>query len=484
MKKQMIAASVAVLALTGVALFAGCSKAPAGQVGGNADEYADKIASFSATPDTVDGTWEQDYLLNVDSDNASFRSFAQNIKATVSFQLDLTPSNPYLYAKKSLLNKDTKETSANEYILAKDIDGTYYYKTNEFLPVKVGTATDAKEYLSKAFKDITLQTAGWIDTSVFTYNKNWVQSYILLNSTNITATGVNFTYNYSDNDSEGVDLTLNAKYVGYMGDSGIVEMGTADGYEGATIALSTNKNGYITSMKEDLSNFIGMQITTPPVPLYLTGTRCLFAKYDAALTYKTLSDVALNVNYAQITSVTKDKGVGSYVVYDFPFPAGEKTPSTKITEGNYIAIDVTPAASFAVDKIMLTLPDGTKEEMMNMSGTYAYLTKVKAGEAYQIEITTKQVAALETATVEIAPLDHGDVKTYDFTLDSLVFDTPTTTITVGHWVAVEIIPDEGWEIGSVTFDGNDNAYIASGYYCWSVNKAGTHTLVVTFKAAE
>ncbi len=465
MKKRILSLIAVILAaVMCAACMSGCK--PAAQTEFNAEEM---IAGFKTNPTTVSGTWVQDFKLDVNSDNESFKSFAMDLKATVDFAMDLTAGNVYYYAKRT-----TDAGDSFEEIVTK-ADGKYFYKSTAANAVELADEAAALAKIESAFKAITTEKSGWLDLDAFLYNDSWVSNYIMLGSTNVPTTSKSyFTYTYDKTAEGGLKLDLDAKYVGYTGDSGIVDVGTNDTMTGSKLAIVTNEQGHILSMNQTVNNYIEFNITNPPIPLLYTGTRTLTASYGA-VTPKTLEDVAMTATTGTVT-ITKDANVLKTELFDFNYGTmnfGET--KSEITAGNFVALKITCGAGYDVESVLVNGVEAT-----NMNGYYCHMTPVEAGGSYEVVITTKLVAEgpiVTTATVTVEAADGITYELYDFDYGTMGFNPTTSEVEQGHFIAVKIT-SEG-EV-SVKVDGNDATFI-NGYYCYmkSVEAGKSYALTIT-----
>ncbi len=466
--KKRILSLIAVLLVTAMcaACISGCSSEF------SAEKAAEMIAGFTANPTAVSGTWVQDFQLDVDSDNASFQAFAQKLKATVEFQIDLTAGNVYYYAKRTTDAGETYE----EIVAASE--GKYYYKSTSLNPVELESEATAVEKIQSCFKAVSTEKAGWLDTDAFLYNGEWVGKYIMLGSTNVpTAEGRNFAYTYGKTEADGLKIDIDAKYVGYTGDSGIVDVGTNDTYTGSKVSLETDTQGHILSMTQTVNNYIEFNITNPPIPLLYTGTRTLTASYGA-ITPKTLDDVAMTATTGTV-SVTKDANVMKVELFDFNYDAMSFAPTAaEVTEGNFIALAVTCGAGFEVDTVQV---NGTDATFMN--GYYCHMTPVAAGSSYAVSVTTKETAeapATTKATATVTAAEGVTYELYDFDYGTMAFTPTEGEIEQGHFIALKIT-SEG-EV-PVKVDGNDAQFI-NGYYCYMTAVTAGQSYAVTIGDVE
>ncbi len=463
--KNRISAIIAMILVVVMcaACMTGCK--PSEQNNFNADEM---IAGFKTNPSTVSGTWVQDFKLDVDSDNQSFKSFATDLKATVDFVLDLTAGDLYYYAKRT-----TDAGDSYEEIVAK-ADDKYYYKSTALNPMELADEAAAKAKIESAFKAITTEKAGWLDVNAFLYNDSWVANYIMLGSTNVPTTNKTyFAYTYDKTAEGGLKMDLDAKYVGYTGDSGIVDVGTNATMTGSKITMQTNDKGHILSMTQNVNNYIEFNITNPPIPLLYTGTRTLTASYGA-VTRKALDDVSMTATTGTV-SIVKDANVLKAELFDFENVQNIVASKNTVAADHYIAIKVSCGAGYEVDSVTV---NGALTKVMG--GYYCLMDKVVAGGYYEVNITTKStgegpVETTADVTTEVA--DGITYELYDFDYGTFTFTPSTGKIEQGHYIAVKITSEGDV---SVKVDGND-ATFTNGYYCYmsSVEAGKTYALTIT-----
>ncbi len=154
-------------------------------------------------------------------------------------------------------------------------------------------------------------------------------------------------------------------------------------------------------------------------------------------------------------------------------------PSTgEITEGNFIALQVTCGAGFEVGAVQVNGADATF-----MNGYYCHMTPVAAGNYYEVNITTKEAAeapATTKATATVAVADGITYELYDFDYATMAFAATEGEIEQGHFIAIKIT-SEG-EV-PVKVDGNDAQFI-NGYYCYMTPVVAGQSYVVTIGEVE
>ena len=477
MKKKLLLAACAVTCATALTVgFTACGGGDDNK-GMSASDAATKIATFTTSPNTVNATFKQKYKLDVNSENASFKSFAKDIDDTVTIQADYTAGNLYYYGKKV-----AKDNSVVEQLVVKE-DSKYYCLTTTTAKQELVDEAAAKTKINELMTSLSKQTAGYVDGNAFTYSANWVNTYLLLGSNTVKGNESSyFTYKYDTAEGDGLKVDIDMKYVGYYGDAGTFEFGTDDTHTGASAAIVTNDKGYITSFNQNLSNHLDMRITSTPIPLDLAGTRSLTATYNETLTKKVATDIEQNIpTTSNITVPTVAHA--TIATYDFnkdDFSTLAKT-STTVTEGNYVAVKVTCDEGYELVSVKVNGND-TQE----MNGYYCLMTPAEAGTTYTVTVVVGKEGeeAPTTGTITVENVEHATVATYNFKEGDLTtLNTPSTTIDVGNFVAVKVNCDEGYEVVSVTVNGTA-ANLMFGYYCKKIESAGDYKVVVLVKPAS
>jgi uncharacterized membrane protein len=474
MKKKTLLAVCSVTAAAALAF----GLAACGDNGMTAEKASEKIATFTTSPTVIDATFKQTYQLAVDSTNASFKAFEKDIDDTVVIQADYTTGNVYYYGKKT-----AKDNSVTEQLVYKD-GSTYYWMTTTSVKTALTDEAAAKTKINELIASLSKETTGYVDGNVFTYNTNWVQTYILLGSSNISATSRYFEYTYDNADNDGLKIDIDMQYVGYYGDQGVVDMGTDTTHTGATASITTTSDGYITSFSETMNNHMEMPVSTPPVPLDLTGTRSLTATYGGTLTKKTTITQNLVIPTVTFANSTNAAVAVTDMVIEGQTPTSMTvmTSGDSIAIGHWVAVKVTTAEGYEVDTVTV----GGKATTA-IASYYCYQvteadynTELKV--AVNIKTTSGEVVTTGTIVVDPATVEGCTIKTYNYALGSDVGEE-TTTVTVGNFVAVKVECESGYEVASVTVNGNAAANY-SGYYCYKATEAGvTYTVTVTLKAA-
>ncbi len=475
MKKKMLLAVCAVTAAT--ALTVGFTACGGDGEGMSAEDAKKKIATFTTVPNTVNATFKQTYKLEVNSDNASFKSFEKDIADTVTVNIDYTASNLYYYGKKT-----AKDNSVTEHLVVKE-DSTYYYLTTTKAKQALASEADAKTKISELLESLSKETAGYIDGDAFVYSNDWVHTYLLLGSGTLNGTEKSFTYSYDKADGDGLKVNVGMDYVGYYGDAGTFEFGTDAAHKGAKAEIVTDSKGYITSFNQTLDNHLDMRITSTPIPLDLSGTRSLTATYDGAVTKKTAGDIEQNI---PTTSEIKVPEVTNATITTYDFKNGDFStlgkPSATVTEGNFVAVKVVCEEGFEVKSVKV---NGSDTQLIQ--GYYCLMQPATAGTTYNVAVVVGAVGeeVPATGTITVAETAHATITTYDFKNgDYSTLAKPSTTVTAGNFVAVKVVCESGYEVDNVKVNGSDTVFI-NGYYCLmqSATAGTTYNVVVTLRAA-
>lgn len=480
MKKKLLLAVCAVTAATAMAVgFTACNND--GNKGMSADDAAKKIATFTSSPNTVSATFKQTYELKVNSENEAFKAFEKDIADTVTIEADYTAGNVYYYGKKV-----AKDNSLVEQLVVKE-DNTYYYLTSTTVKKALADEAAAKAKIGELMTSLTKQTTGYVDSGAFVYSADWVNTYLLLGSKTIKGTESNyFTYKYDKTEGDGLKVDIGMQYVGYYGDNGTFEFGTDDTHKGATASIETDSNGYVTSFNQTLSNHLDMRISATPTPLDLSGTRSLTATYNGTITKKAAADITQTLNNPTVTFANPDNA--TVAVFDMVIEGGSPTSTTPVTTSgstvavdHWIAVKVTPEAGYEVEKVTVGGHD-----TMTMAGFYCYhVTEDDYNLALKVDAKIKSTDpdAPTTGTIVVTPVEHATVTTYDFKYgDFTTLSTPSSTVTVGNYVAVKVECETGYEVDSVKVNGTA-AQLVNGYYCLmqSATAGTTYNVVVTLK---
>ncbi len=434
-----------------------------------------KIATFTTTPTTIDATFKQTYKLDVEDERPSFKSFEKDIDDTVTLQADYTSGNLYYYGKKV-----AKDNSVFEQLLLKEGD-TYYYLTSTTVKKALKDEAEAKAKINELMVALTTETTGYVDGNAFVYGSNWVNTYLLLSSQTIKGDEKSyFTYSYEKTDNDGLKVGIDMKYIGYYGDAGTFEFGTDSTHTGAKATIETNDKGYITSFNQTLNNHLDMNIVSPAIPLDLKGTRSLTATYNGTITKKAAADVSQTLNKPTVSYGEFENATVS--VFDFV----STTEMTAIASGgtveigHYVAVMVTPSEGYEVDEVTVGGVAAAK-----MGPAYVLLvTEDDYNKDFAIRVTVK-VQGTETtpATIEVNQVEHATIRTYDLQYPDMIY-TEGTTVEIGHFAAITVECESGYEVDTVTINGTA-ANLLGGYYFVpsSATSGQIISVVVTLKTA-
>jgi len=469
---------VALCALTAAAAITVGLSACGGGKGMSEEDAKAKIATFTTSPNTVNATFKQTYKLVVNDERTSFKSFEKDIDATVTIQADYTAGNVYYYGKKV-----AKDNSVTEQLVVKE-DGTYYYLTTTTVKKALENEAAAKTKINELISDLTKETAGYVDSNAFTYDADWVNTYLLLGSGTIKGDEKSyFTYTYEKGENDGLKVDIDMKYVGYYGDAGTFEFGTDSTHTGATAAIQTDGKGYITAFNQTWNNHLDMNIVSPAVPLDLTGTRSLTATYNGTITKKTASAIAQTLNKPTVSYGTFENATAS--VFDF-VSTTQMTPVASggtVEVGHYIAVMVTPAQGYEVKEVTIGGVAATA-----MGPAYVLMvTEDDYNKDFAIRVTVKEKDADETpANIVVNQVEHATVKTYDLDYKSaqdMTF-TESATVAIGHFAAIKVECESGYAVDTVTINGAPATFMGGYYLVFASATAGqTINVVVTIKTA-
>ena len=478
MKKRTLLAVCAVTAAITMTVGLTACNNNNGNGGMSAEDAAAKIATFTGSPNTVNATFKQTFKLDVNDSRPGLDSFRKDVSDTVKVEIDYTAGNLYYYAKKT-----TKQNDVSEQLVVKE-DSTYYFLTTTTAKQALADETAAKTKIDELLSSFTRANSGYIDGEAFVYSTDWVHDYLLLGSGTVNGTEKSyFTYNYAAAENDGLKIGIDLKYVGYYTDGGSSEIGVDATHTGATAEIVTNSKGYITSFSETMNNHLDMAIANPPFPLDYTGTRSLTATYDGAITKKSADDIEQDLVPG---TIVLPQSVEHATVQAFNFKQGDfstlTTPSETVDVGNYVAVKVTCETGYEVASVTVN-----GQATTNMNGYHCLMTPAESGVTYTVAVVVKAEGeeAPTTGTIVASAVDHATVKTYDFTYSqNITADSfkEGTTVEAGHFVAVKVECESGYEVDTVKVNGTA-ANPINGYYCLmqAATAGTTYNVVVTVK---
>ncbi len=451
------------LGLVTVLALASCGKKTADSV----------IEGFNPQLTTLSATYDVDYDMIVNSDNASMKNFEKHLDETTTIEADYTAGSLYLYGKRVIAS----DNSYSEVLLVKDGEN-YKYVTSTMGDYEVlASEADALAQMDVLLKKITYREAGWISTKSFTYAENYAHNQFLHDSENVTLDMVEAPTKALD--GNGVKLDWNLAYVAYVGDAGTFEF---RGTNAATV--KANETGLITYSSIAYDAHLDMAIVNPPVPLDLDGTRSLQVNHGAQITKKT--DIAHSAPKVAVNLAAAENGSYAVSWFDYANNSFAMTPvqnGGEVTVGMYLGIVVTPAEGYKVEFVKV---NGVTTNIL-VNGIYCFLV---GNSVQNISVTfVEESAAVETdATINITQPENGSVAVsyIDYTQggaqapQTQIQSGATIDITAGEmWLVFAVTPAEGYELDSILVNGQ----AASNYGAWlfKLREAGEYNVVVTFK---
>lgn len=384
MKKSLLVLSVLTLSLS----LASCNPDKAPEF--SKEDATKLVEGFSKELNTtVKATYIADYALTVDSDNAGAKGFEQTIKDKTTIEADFTADNLYLYVSKT--GKDAKketEDKTTEALVYKDGD-TYKYLTSDSAEAtSLENEEKALEKISELLETTSKRNAGYInkDSFIFSGIDEYIHREFLLNSTNVTIDIMENNYTFENKD-EGLHLTADAKYIGYLTDGGTSELSNDPG---ATIDLTTNKDGLVLNYTETYKDAtLEMPIMTPSPILHLNGTRSLTSSYGETLTKK--NTIKHEVKNGTVKLNELDSTKGTYQVMTCApqdFKNMQKVEDGgEVKVGNWICIKVTPTEEYKSSTVTVTVNQNSKPmvDPAQAGGFYVY-TAVEGENAITVNL--------------------------------------------------------------------------------------------------
>lgn len=282
------------------------------------------------------------------------------------------------------------------------------------------------------------------------------------------------------------------------------EVSDADAATTGTIVVYENENATVTTYDFQLSGYVftpGTEVeaghyvaaTVTPADGYevavvlvngveaslMNGYYCHMTAAEAGTTYTisvTLIEEGGTVSETSGTITVNNETNGTVTAYDFDYSTFSFTEGTDVTAGHYVAVTVSD-----LDESFTVTVNG--QSTTNFNGYYCYMVTAVAGAEYVVDVTYASEEEDEGyGTIVVEDVSNCEYVVYDFDYSSFLF-TEGNTVAVGHYVAVKVTADDGYEVTSVTVNGNAATYI-NGYYCYmSAATAGTtYTVVITVSA--
>lgn len=283
------------------------------------------------------------------------------------------------------------------------------------------------------------------------------------------------------------------------------EVSDADAATTGTIVVYENENATVTTYDFQLSGYVFTEGTEVEAGHYvaakvtpadgyevavvlvngvsaslMNGYYCHMTAAEAGTTYTisvTLIEEGGTVSETEGYMTVVKSEYGTVSTYDFNLSSfsGLSSASSTVTAGNYVAVSVSPADNYKVASVTVN-----GQETTNYNGYYCYMVTAVAGAEYVVEVTYTGYA-----TVTVEDVSNCSYVLYDFDYSTFAF-VEGSTVDVGHYVTVSVTPDDGYEVTSVTVDGNSTTYM-NGYYVYmsKVTTAGTvYTVTITISAVS
>lgn len=450
------------------------------------------ISGFDTTlTGTVKATYHADYVLDVQSESASAKAFAEDVDKTVTIEADYTAGSLYLYAGYTVGEAKTEALVYND-------SGKYYFLESTLgNPVELADEAAALAKMEELVVKVSKTKAGWVSGSTFLYTGSnaYEHKQFLLNSTNVPVEDMDDTRTFVENkETGGLDITSTMGYVGYTTDAGVSELSAqTEGKVGSNVTVKTDATGHVVYFNETYDEAkLEMPIMTPAPLLTLTGSHEFSAEYGAAIEKKTTIDHKATFGTVTFTQLDKDNK-GYFEVFHCE-PKQEAlakmeavTATTQIPVGNWICIKVTPAEGNTVKAVTY---GGSSETLIppQFAGGY-YCFVAKDGEN-AITVNYDGSAVLPTTATASVTTPEGITVTgpVGFTLAGQAPSAWDYVAADGFafggdkWIAIGLkgVP-EGKE-AVVMVEGKE-AFFLSGYYCVNAKLPKDYKYTVTLKDA-
>ena len=446
------------------------------------------IAEFDTSlTGTVKATYHAQYDLDVESESASARAFAEEVDKTVTIEADYTAGSLYLYVGYTVGEEKT------EALVYEDNETYYYLETTLGDPIALTNEAAALAKMEELVAKVSKTKAGWVDSGTFLYTGTmaYEHSQFLLDSTNVELEFLDDTRSFEENDKGGLTITSSLEYVGYTTDGGTSELSPKDDSEGkvgANIVVTTDDKGHVVSFTSTYDEAqLEMPIMTPAPLLTLTGSHSFEAEYGATLTKKTTIDHEATFGTVTLPAVTT-KGYAE-VFYCKPEQAdlGNKKPvsaTTEIPVGHWIIVKVTAAEGNNVEAVTYAGNSQTLIPPAYAGGMYCFAA-IPGENAIGVNISgSAALPEVCTATASVKEGSHATITgPVGFTLAG---QNPSAWDYVAadgfaygsdKWVAIGVTADEGYEVSSVKVNG-EVAPLIMGYYCVNAKLPKAYSFVV------
>lgn len=439
-------------------------------------EKAEEIISgFDTTlTGTVKATYHADYVLDVQSESASAKAFAEDKDRVVTIEADYTAGSLYLYAGWTAGEEKT------EALVYQDGGKYYFLETTMGDPSELANEAEALAKMDELVIKVSKTKAGWVSTDTFLYAGELAYEHhqFLLDSTNVPVLDMDDTRTFVKNDAGGLDVTSTLNYVGYTTDGGVSELSPkTEGKVGANVKVSTDSKGHVVSFEETYDEAkLEMPIMNPAPLLTLTGSHSFTAEYGVTLTKKATIDHEATIGVVTFDAIKADRK-GKIDVFTCEPNVFDPSKWTKVnsgdelTVGNWLCIKATPAEGNTVEAITYANSSQTLVPPAQAGGFYCF--SILPGENSIGQNYSGSATIPETAAVTVKK-DSG-VKSYE--LGAMVppayndITAVTNEVPVGKWLTVLVTLEEGYVVDKVLVGETELQTYGSPYYCLNVTSA-------------
>lgn len=436
-------------------------------------EKAEEIISgFDTTlTGTVKATYAADYVLDVQSESASAKAFAETVKKTVTIEADYTAGGLYLYAGY------TAGETKTEALVYQDAGKYYYVESTMGDPAALADEAAALAKMDELIIKVSKTKAGWASTESFLYTGALAYEHrqFLLDSTNVPVEDMDDTRTFVQNEDKGLTISSTMSYVGYTTDAGVSELSAqTEGKVGSKVTVTTDAAGHVVSFNETYDEAkLEMPIMTPAPLLTLTGSHSLTAEYGAEITKKATIDHEAAIGTVTYESIKADRK-GKIDVYTTVPGVMDPTKWTKVNSGDelkvgdWLCIKVTPAEGNTVKSITYANSSQTLVPPVQAGGFYCFAVVPGAQEIGQNYDGSATIPVTAAVTVK---KDSG-VKSYElgYMVPPAYNDITkvTTEVPVGKWLTVKVEVEEGYVVDKVLVGETELQTYGSPYYCLNV----------------
>lgn len=414
--------------------------------------------------------------VNANGGTANMDNFKRDIESTVTVDLDLG-SDLYVKIKKNTKDKRNNKETTLEAILYKK-DGKYYQMSSTSLAAEVKDS-DAKTTLNTLLQTYSEEQVGYItlDTLLYKLGKDYEFNNFGFSTSIEKDDLVEPSYKAS---KEGLTVTYEPEYFGYHTDGGWSDFSNESNGHAATVTLTTNEKGYVTSFNETLDGKLDFHIMTPAPTVSVTGSRTFKATYGETLTK------ADKVDLIKSTAKIADISGGKATVMTCPM--GQFQNMKPVTNGGELALGniicVKPTADLGKELASVEVNGSTTTLVKPEQAGGFYCFNVIAGEN-TITVTFKDADAPSTGVVAVTNESNIEYNlvSFPYTGGTPTF-TPVTdnTIEPGATIFGAVAVASSVSV-TVTVNGTATTVnIPAGpttYYCFAVKTAGYYNVVIT-----